>query len=117
MSLFCIIIGAGLIFMVFALYQQAFSKELTRQQQINQGLITEPRFTTCRLFAQDLKEKGKTRWCFYRTQVGFDVLFSTITQDAVSKCQRKFKCIISKLTDAPPKEVNDTMKNLNKGFK
>ena len=116
-TLFCIIMGAGLIFMVFALYQQAFSKELTRQQQINQGLITEPRFTTCRLYAQDLKEKGKTRWCFYRTQVGFDVLFSTITQDAVSKCQRNFKCIISKLTDAPPKEVNDTMKNLNKGFK
>ena len=50
-------------------------------------------------------------------QVGFDVLFSTITQDAISKCQRNFQCIISKLTDAPPKEVNDTMKNLNKGFK
>ena len=116
-TIISIIAVAGLIFGIAIVYQKAFAKDLTRQQKINQGLIIEPRFTTCRLFAQDLKEKGKTRWCFYRTQVGFDVLFSTITQDAISKCQRNFQCIISKLTDAPPKEVNDTMKNLNKGFK
>ena len=115
-TLFCIIMGAGIIFMVFALYQQAFSKEYTRNQLIHQGKIKENTFTTCRLFAQDLKESG-TRWCFYQTRVGFKRLFSTITQDSVVKCQREFKCIVSKLTDKPPAEVNDTMKNLNKGFK
>jgi len=115
-TLFCIIMGAGIVFMVFALYQQAFSKEYTRNQLIHQGVIKEHTFTTCRLFAQDLKESG-TRWCFYQTRVGFKRLFSTITQDSVVKCQREFKCIVSKLTDKPPAEVNDTMKNLNKGFK
>ena len=115
-TLFCIIMGAGLIFMVFALYQQAFSKEYTRNQLIHQGKIEKKKLTTCRLFAQDLKDSG-TRWCFYQTRVGFKRLYSTITQDSVVKCQREFKCIISKLTDSPPKEVNDTMKNLNKGFK
>jgi hypothetical protein len=115
-TLFCIIMGAGIIFMVFALYQKAFSKEYTRNQLIHQGQIKKKVLTTCRLFAQDLKDSG-TRWCFYQTRVGFKRLYSTITQDSVVKCQREFKCIISKLTDSPPKEVNDTMKNLNKGFK
>ena len=123
-TLFCIIMGAGIIFMVFALYQKAFAKgkiynapkDYTRNQLIHQGQIKKKVLTTCRLFAQDLKDSG-TRWCFYQTRVGFKRLYSTITQDSVVKCQREFKCIISKLTDSPPKEVNDTMKNLNKGFK
>ena len=121
--LFSIIIVAGFIFAVFALYQKAFAegytykpKDFTRNQKINRGDIYIPVFTTCRLFAQDLKERGATRWCFYHTRVGFKRLFSTITQDSVVKCQRQFKCMTSKLTDSPPKEVNDTMKNLNKGF-
>jgi len=115
-TLFCIIIGAGIVFMVFVLYQQAFAKEYTRNQLIHQGKIKKYSYTTCRLFAQDLKDQG-TRWCFYLTRVGFKRLYSTITQDSVAKCQREFQCRISALTDAPPKEVNDTMKNLNKGFK
>ena len=111
-----IIVVAGLIFGVAMVYQKAFAKDYTRNQLIHQGKIKEHSFTTCRLFAQDLKDQG-TRWCFYLTRVGFKRLYSTITQDKVAKCQREFKCRISALTDAPPKEVNETMKNLNKGFK
>lgn len=115
-TLITIIAVAGLIFGVAMLYQKAFAKDYTRNQLIHQGKIKEHSFTTCRLFAQDLKNQG-TRWCFYLTRVGFKRLYSTITQDSVAKCQREFKCRISALTDAPPKEVNETMKNLNKGFK
>jgi hypothetical protein len=111
-----IIVVAGLIFGVAIIYQKAFAKDYTRNQLIHQGKIEEHSYTTCRLFAQDLKDQG-TRWCFYITRVGFKRLFSTITQDSVAKCQREFKCRISALTDSPPKEVNETMKNLNKGFK
>ena len=111
-----IIAVAGLIFGVAMVYQKAFAKEYTRNQLIHQGKIKEHSYTTCRLFAQDLKDQG-TRWCFYITRVGFKRLYSTITQDSVAKCQREFLCRISALTESPPKEVNETMKNLNKGFK
>ena len=111
-----IIVVAGLIFGVAMVYQKAFAKDYTRNQLIHQGKIKEHSYTTCRLFAQDLKDQG-TRWCFYITRVGFKRLYSTITQDSVAKCQREFLCRISALTESPPKEVNETMKNLNKGFK
>jgi hypothetical protein len=111
-----IIAVAGLIFGVAMVYQKAFAKDYTRDQLIHQGKIKEHSYTTCRLFAQDLKDQG-TRWCFYLTRVGFKRLYSTITQDSVAKCQREFLCRISALTESPPKEVNETMKNLNKGFK
>lgn len=123
-TLIGIVVAAGLIFFAFALYQRAFAegytykpKDYSLSQKIHRGDKEKLIFTTCRLFAQDLKEEGATRWCFYHTRVGFKRLYSTITQDSVVKCQRQFKCIVGKLTDSPPKEVNDTMKNLNKGFK
>ena len=116
-TLFSIIVVAGLIFMAFALYQRAFAKEYTRSQKIHRGDIVVIKTTTCRLFAQDIKENGTTRWCFYQTRIGFDRKFATITQDSVAFCQREFQCRVNALTDKPPKEVNETMKNLNKGFK
>ncbi len=114
--LLSIIVVAGFIFVAFALYQKAFAKEYTRSQKIHRGDIVLIKTTTCRLFAQDIKDNGSTRWCFYQTRIGFNRKYSTITQDSVSFCQREFKCRINALTDSPPKEVNDTMKNLNKGF-
>ena len=116
-TLFSIIVVAGLIFMAFALYQKAFAKEYTRSQKIHRGDIVLVKTTTCRLFAQDIKDNGSTRWCFYQTRIGFNRKYSTITQDSVSFCQREFKCRVNALTDSPPKEVKDTLKNLNKGFK
>jgi len=114
--LLSIVVVAGFIFVAFALYQKAFAKEYTRSQKIHRGDIVLIKTTTCRLFAQDIKDNGSTRWCFYQTRIGFKRKYSTITQDSVSFCQREFKCRINALTDSPPKEVNDTMKNLNKGF-
>ncbi len=112
-----IIAVAGLIFGAAMVYQKAFAKDYTRNQKIHRGDITVPKTTTCRLFAQDIKENGTTRWCFYQTRIGFDRKYSTITQDSVAFCQREFQCRVNALTDNPPKEVNETMKNLNKGFK
>lgn len=112
-----IIAVAGLIFGAAMVYQKAFAKDYTRNQKIHRGDITVPKTTTCRLFAQDIKENGTTRWCFYHTRIGFNRKYSTITQDSVAFCQREFQCRVNALTDNPPKEVNETMKNLNKGFK
>lgn len=112
-----IIAVAGLIFGAAMVYQKAFAKDYTRNQKIHRGDITVPKTTTCRLFAQDIKENGATRWCFYHTRIGFNRKYSTITQDSVAFCQREFQCRVNALTDNPPKEVNETMKNLNKGFK
>ena len=112
-----IIVVAGLIFGVAMVYQKAFAKAYTYQQKIHQGKIKVPKTTTCRLFYQELKENGATRWCFYQTRIGFNRKYSTITQDSLAKCQREFKCRLNALTDSLPGEVNDTMKNLNKGFK
>jgi len=120
-----IIAVAGLIFGAAMVYQKAFAKgkiynapkDYTRNQKLNNGTITPPKMTTCRLFAQDIKENGTTRWCFYQTRIGFNRKYSTITQDSVAFCQREFQCRVNALTDNPPKEVNETMKNLNKGFK
>ena len=112
-----IIVVAGLIFGVAMVYQKAFAKDYTRSQKINRGDIVIIKTTTCRLFAQDLKDNGTTRWCFYQTRIGFERKFATITQDKIAFCQREYQCRINTLTDKPPKEVNETMKNLNKGFK
>ena len=112
-----IICGALLIFAMFAVYMEAYAKDYTYQQKIRRGEIPVHKTTTCRLFFQELKDKKSTRWCYYQTRIGFNRKYSTITQDSVVKCQREFLCRINGLTDSPPKEIKDTMKNLNKGFK
>jgi len=112
-----IVCGALLIFGMFAVYMEAYAKDYTYQQKIRRGEIQVHKTTTCRLFFQEIKDNKSTRWCYYQTRLGFDRKYSTITQDSIQFCQREFKCRINALTDQPPKEIKDTMKNLNKGFK
>jgi len=112
-----IVCGALLIFGIFAVYMEAYAKDYTYQQKIRRGEIPVHKTTTCRLFFQELKDNKSTRWCYYQTRIGFNRKYSTITQDSVIKCQREFLCRINALTDSPPKEIKDTMKDLNKGFK
>ena len=117
LTLSYIICGALLIVGIVAVYSKVYAKDYTRSQQINNGTIVKIKYTTCRLFHQEIKDNGSTRWCFYQTRIGFNRKYSTITQDSVEFCPRNFQCRINMLTDNPPKEIKDTMKNLNKGFK
>lgn len=112
-----IVCVAVLIFGMFAVYMEAYAKDYTYRQKLHRGDVVLVKTTTCRLFAQEIKDNGSTRWCYYLTQIGFNRKYSTITQDSIQFCQRRFKCRVNALTDKPPKEIKDTMKNLNKGFK
>ena len=63
------------------------SKQLTRQQKINQGLIKEPKLVTCRLKKQKTY-KGKVA-CIYQ---GANRTFELSFQDVRIGCVKNFKC-------------------------
>ena len=63
------------------------SKQLTRQQKINQGLIKEPKLVTCRLKKQKVY-KGKVA-CIYQ---GANRTFELSFQDVRIGCVKNFKC-------------------------
>jgi len=87
--IFCVIavviIGFVITFKAFA-YEYK-SKQLTRQQKINQGLIKEPKLVTCRLKKQKVY-KGKVA-CIYQ---GANRTFELSFQDVRIGCVKNFKC-------------------------
>jgi len=87
--IFCVIavfvIGLVVTFKAFA-YEYK-SKQLTRQQKINQGLIKEPKLVTCRLKKQKVY-KGKVA-CIYQ---GANRTFELSFQDVRIGCVKNFKC-------------------------
>ena len=87
--IFCVIavfvIGLVVTFKAFA-YEYK-SKQLTRQQKINQGLIKEPELVTCRLKKQKVY-KGKVA-CIYQ---GANRTFELSFQDVRIGCVKNFKC-------------------------
>lgn len=115
MTLFWIISVAGIIFGLFIVYANAFAETWSVEQK--KRMAEKIKYTTCRLFFQEIKDNGATRWCYYHTHIGFNRKYSTITSDTVIKCQRQFNCRLTSLTDKAPKNIKDTMKSLNKGFK
>jgi len=87
--IFCVIavfiIGLVVTFKAFA-YEYK-SKQLTRQQKINQGLIKEPKLVLCRLKKQKVY-KGKVA-CIYQ---GANRTFELSFQDVRIGCVKNFKC-------------------------
>jgi hypothetical protein len=87
--IFCVIavfiIGLVVTFKAFA-YEYK-SKQLTRQQKINQGLIKEPKLVLCRLKKQKVY-KGKVA-CIYQ---GANRTFELSFQDVRIGCVKNFRC-------------------------
>ena len=87
--IFCVIavfvIGLVVTFKAFA-YEYK-SKQLTRQQKINQGLIKEPKLVLCRLKKQKVY-KGKVA-CIYQ---GANRTFELSFQDVRICCVKNFRC-------------------------
>lgn len=87
-----IFIGIGFTFILLLIGIKAFayeykSKQLTRQQQINQGLIKEDQLVVCRLKKQKVY-KGKVA-CIYQ---GANRTFELSFQDVRIGCVRNFRC-------------------------
>ena len=85
-------IGIGVTFILLLIGVKAFayeykSKQLTRQQQINQGLIKEDQLVVCRLKKQKVY-KGKVA-CIYQ---GANRTFELSFQDVRIGCVRNFRC-------------------------
>ena len=89
--IFCVIavviISFVITFKAFADGYKYKSKQLTRQQKINQGLIKEPKLVTCRLKKQKVY-KGKVA-CIYQ---GANRTFELSFQDVRIGCVKNFKC-------------------------
>lgn len=89
--IFCVIavviISFVITFKAFANGYKYKSKQLTRQQKINQGLIKEPKLVTCRLKKQKVY-KGKVA-CIYQ---GANRTFELSFQDVRIGCVKNFKC-------------------------
>ena len=88
--IFCVIavfvIGLVVTFKAFA-YEYK-SKQLTRQQKINQGLIKEPKMTTCRLMKQKVFKNKMA--CIYR---GANKTFEMEFTDIKIGCPKQYRCV------------------------
>ena len=105
--IFCVIavfiIGLVVTFKAFA-YEYK-SKQLTRQQKINQGLIKEPKLVLCRLKKQKVY-KGKVA-CIYQ---GANRTFELSFQDIRVGCVKNFQCVLNQNGKEP--NIDDVMESL-----
>jgi hypothetical protein len=105
--IFCVIavfiIGLVITFKAFG-YEYK-SKQLTRQQKINQGLIKEPQLVLCRLKKQKVY-KGKVA-CIYQ---GANRTFELSFQDIRVGCVKNFQCVLNPNGKEP--NIDDVMKSL-----
>ena len=105
--IFCVIavfiIGLVVTFKAFA-YEYK-SKQLTRQQKINQGLIKEPKLVLCRLKKQKVY-KGKVA-CIYQ---GANRTFELSFQDIRVGCVKNFQCVLNPNGKEP--NIDDVMESL-----
>jgi len=110
--IFCVIavfvIGLVVTFKAFA-YEYK-SKQLTRQQKINQGLIKEPKLVLCRLKKQKVY-KGKVA-CIYQ---GANRTFEVSFQDVGIGCVKNFRCKLNPNGKEPSiEQVMESLRSIAK---
>ena len=111
--IFCVIavfiIGLVVTFKAFA-YEYK-SKQLTRQQKINQGLIKEPKLVLCRLKKQKVY-KDKIACIYEGANKRFELDFADIRVG----CPKQFRCEYKKLNDKEPSidQVMDSLRSIAK---
>jgi|TARA_E500000318_G_scaffold99521_1_gene101639 hypothetical protein len=80
------------------------SKDFTRQQKINQGLLPIPKYTTCRL-KKRIRSKNGQQACIYQ---GGNKTYEMMIE---SFCPPKFKCIYNPGQKEP--NIDDIINSLN----
>ena len=105
--IFCVIAVVGMMFFIgLKAYAYEYkSKKLTRQQQINQGLIKEEQLVLCRLKKQKVY-KGKVA-CIYQ---GANRTFELSFQDIRVGCVKNFRCKLNPGGTEP--NIDDVMESL-----
>lgn len=105
--IFCVIAVVGMmLFIGLKAYAYEYkSKQLTRQQKINQGLIKEEQLVVCRLKKQKVY-KGKVA-CIYQ---GANRTFELSFQDIRVGCVKNFRCKLNPNGKEP--NIDDVMKSL-----
>lgn len=105
--IFCVLAVVGImLFIGLKAYAYEYkSKQLTRQQQINQGLIKEEQLVLCRLKKQKVY-KGKVA-CIYQ---GANRTFELSFQDIRVGCVKNFRCKLNPNGSEP--NIDDVMKSL-----
>ena len=105
--IFCVIavFVIGLVVTFKAFGYEYKSKQLTRQQKINQGLIKEPQLVLCRLKKQKVY-KGKVA-CIYQ---GANRTFELSFQDIRVGCVKNFQCVLNENGKEP--NIDDVMESL-----
>ena len=105
--IFCVIavFVIGLVVTFKAFGYEYKSKQLTRQQKINQGLLKEPQLVLCRLKKQKVY-KGKVA-CIYQ---GANRTFELSFQDIRVGCVKNFQCVLNPNGKEP--NIDDVMESL-----
>jgi len=105
--IFCVLAVVGMMFFIgLKAYAYEYkSKELTRQQKINQGLIKEDQLVVCRLKKQKVY-KGKVA-CIYQ---GANRTFELSFQDIRVGCVKNFQCVLNPNGKEP--NIDDVMESL-----
>ena len=104
-------IGIGFTFILLLIGVKAFayeykSKQLTRQQKLNNGTITPPKLTTCRLKKQKVY-KDKIACIYEGANKRFDLDFADIRIG----CPKQYKCEYDKLNSKEP-SIDQIMESL-----
>ena len=85
-------------------------KSLTYQQNVNQGIIKEPKYTVCLRKSMVAYKDGLA--CIYQgAQKTFEIEFT----DKRTGCPRKYKCVYNPNSKEP--NINDVMKSLKDAVK
>ena len=106
-----VFIGIGFTFILLLIGVKAFayeykSKQLTRQQKLNNGTITPPKLTTCRLKKQKVY-KDKMACIYEGANKRFDLDFADIRIG----CPKQYKCEYDKLNSKEP-SIDQIMESL-----
>ena len=110
--IFCVLAVVGImLFIGLKAYAYEYkSKQLTRQQQINQGLIKEEQLVLCRLKKQKVY-KGKVA-CIYQ---GANRTFELSFQDVRIGCVKNFRCKLNPNGKEPSiEQVMESLRSIAK---
>ena len=111
------LIGIGLLILLLVIGVKAFAggktyqskntqfKGLTKQQQLNQGIITPPTMTVCRLMKQKVYKDKMA--CIYR---GANKTYELEFTDVRVGCPKKYRCVLNPNGKEP--NISDVMDSL-----
>ena len=108
--LFLVLVIGGFLLLLASVFSKSQAKDYTRQQKIQQGKITEPKYTRC-LRKKMVTYKGGLACIYQGAGRTFEIEFT----DKSIGCPRQYQCIYNPNSKEP--NIDDVMKSLQDAVK